>query len=116
MSRMTAALLLASAPASAGAEVTAEQALARYRQAFKPTQELDCPKGGEEIVVCAPRKGAPNPYRLPLGAQREPGERVPGEASSDVGGCISRCHQPVQVDLLAIPGLIGKVVERLRDD
>ena len=116
MSRMTAALLLASAPASAAAEVTAEQALAKYRQVFKSPQELDCPTGGDEIVVCAPRRGAPSPFRLPLGVQRQPGERVRGEASADFGGCVSRCHQPVQVNILAIPGFIGRAVGRLRDD
>jgi hypothetical protein len=68
---MTAALLIAVAPAPALAQrqVTAEQALANYRKMFKSPAEIDCPRDAAEIVVCAQRGGA-NPERLPLPQDR----------------------------------------------
>ena len=121
LSRLTIALLLAAAagPVEAAPPATAEEAMAAYRQVFKPTAELDCPRGDEgEIVVCA-RRGE-DPYRLPPSA-REAGVPVRGEAPSgtaalDAGGCISRCQGSVGVNLLAVPGFIAKVIERLKDD
>jgi hypothetical protein len=112
---MTAALILAAGAAPAEAQITAEQALSNYRKTFKSTREIDCPRDGAEIVVCG-RLGGRDPARLPLPVEREAGTRVAGEVSKDGGGCISRCHQPVQVNILAIPALIGKVIERLKDD
>jgi hypothetical protein len=112
---MTATLILAAGVAPAEAQITAEQALVNYRKTFKSTREIDCPKDAGEIVVCGRLVGR-DPARLPLPVEREPGARVAGEASRDTGGCISRCHQPAQVNILAIPGFIGKVIERLRDD
>ena len=116
MSRMTAVLILAAGAAPAEAQVTAEQALSNYRKTYKSTQELDCPKDGSEIVVCGRLGGGRDPARLPLPVAREPGARVAGEPLGDGGGCVIRCHQPVQVNILAIPGFIGKVIGRLKDD
>ena len=116
MSRMTAALILAAGAAPAEAQVTAEQALSNYRKTFKTTRELDCPTDGGDIVVCGRRAGERDPARLPLPVEREPGARVAGEPMKDSGGCVSRCHQPVQVNILAIPGFIGKALDRLKDD
>ena len=121
LSRLTIALLVAAGAGAAEAAppATAEQAIAAYRAVYKPTAELDCPRGEDgEIVVCA-RRGE-DPYRLPPSA-REPGVPVRGEAPSgtaalDAGGCISRCQGSVGVNLLAVPGFIGRVIERLRDD
>ena len=121
MSRMTAALILAAGTAPAEAQVTAEQALSNYRKTFKSTQELDCPRNGGEIVVCGRQSGDRDPNRLPLPSETEPGARIGGHVPSGgdamaAGRCISRCPQPVGVNLLAIPGFIGKVIERLKDD
>ena len=115
---MTAALILAMAPGPALAQrqVTADEALANYRKMFKSTGEIDCPREEGEIVVCGRRSAGPDPYRLPLPVEREPGERVRGEATADAGGCISRCHQPVAINILGIPSFLGKVIERLKDD
>lgn len=122
MSRMTAALLIAVAPAPALAQrqVTAEEALANYRKMFNSPGEIDCPKDTAEIVVCAERD-APDPNRLPLRQDPEPGARVAGHVPTGgdamrAEGCISRCHRPMTVNILAIPGLIGKLIERLKDD
>ena len=120
MSRITIAGLLAAGPAAAqaGDPVTAEQALANYRATFKPIIELDCPIGGDgEIVVCAKRGEDQN--RLPPTA-REPGVRIRGEAPSgtdalNAGRCISSCQGSVSINLLALPGFVAKVVERLKD-
>jgi hypothetical protein len=87
-SRRAAGLLLlgwATAGTAAG-PVTADQAMARYREAFQPVEALRCPRGaeGDEIIVCGRREG-PDPNRLPLPVEREPGERVhllPGEPPS----------------------------------
>jgi hypothetical protein len=119
---MTAALLIAIAPAPALAQrqVTAEEALANYRKMFKSTGEIECPKDAAEIVVCAQRDAA-DPNRLPLPQDPEPGGRIAGHLPNgrdamSAERCISRCHQPLRVNVLAIPGFIGKVIERLKDE
>ena len=120
LSRLAPLILLAAVPAGAVAapRLTAEQALSNYRKVIKTTAELDCPKGesSDEIVVCGNREGEARLGRLPLPVAREPGERRAGEPLADGGGCISRCNQPVMVPLHKIPGFIGKVIERLKDD
>jgi hypothetical protein len=120
LSRITiAALLVAgSAPAQAAEPLTAEQALANYRSMFKSTADLDCPPSQDgEIIVCAQRGEDQN--RLPP-PEREPGVRIRGEAPSgtdalNANRCISSCQGSVSINLLAIPGFIAKVVERLKD-
>jgi hypothetical protein len=120
LSRLAPLILLALIPAgAAGAPpVTADQALTNYRKVIKTTRELDCPRGGssDEIVVCGNREDEARVGRLPLPVAREPGERIRGEPLADGGGCISRCHQPVMVPLHKVPGFIGKVIERLKDE
>jgi hypothetical protein len=119
---MALALLLAlpSATADAGQggampPVTAEEALARYRQAFQSTRELDCPRGGDpnDIVVCARPKDAPDPNRAPLPVPREPGARVAGEPMADGGGCHRLCPQPLKVDLIGAAKFMKNLAERL---
>jgi len=113
------ALLLTAGPSAAPAQsLTAEQALHAYRRTFPSPRQLDCPKGegSEEIVVCARPRGVPDPNRLPLPVASEPGARIAGEALSDGGGCIQRCPQPLRIDLMKVPGLVGKLIDRLRDD
>lgn len=120
LSRLAPLILLALIPAgAAGAPtITADQALANYRKVIKTTRELDCPSSGsaDEIVVCGNREDDTRVGRLPLPLAPEPGERVRGEPLADGGGCISRCHQPVMIPLHKIPGFIGKVIERLKDE
>ena len=120
LSRLAPLILLAAVPAGgiAAPPVTADQALTAYRKLIKTTRELDCPSDGssDEIVVCGNREDEARAGRLPLPVAREPGARVAGEPLADGGGCISRCHQPVMVPLHKIPGFIGKVIERLKDD
>ena len=106
-------------PAMAAAQpATAEQALETYRKTFQSPRQLDCPKseGSDEIIVCARSKGAPDPNRLPLPVMREPGDRIPGEALVDGGGCMRLCHEPVRIDLLKVPAFVAGVIERLKDD
>ena len=85
MSRMAAlaasAALLASPPAAAQ---TADQAMARYRETFQPTQQLDCPKSenSDDIVVCG-RTEERSKERLPLPVE-DPGARIAGEPISAV--------------------------------
>ena len=120
LSRLTPLILLLAIPAGAIAAppITAEQAMTNYRKVIKTTRELDCPRGEstDEIVVCGNRQDEARAGRLPLPVAREPGARIAGEPLADGGGCISRCHQPVMVPLHKIPGFIGKVIERLKDD
>ena len=124
LSRLAPALPFALVPAGAAAAptVTADQALTNYRKAIKPTQELDCPKGEnpEEIVVCG-RDGETQGAGLPLGSTRAPGERVSGGGMSGrdamgADGCISRCQGSVSIPLHKLPGFIGKVIDRLKDN
>src|SRR3954464_10294734 len=87
-SRRAMGLLLlgwATAGAAAG-PVSADQAMARYREAFQPVEARRCPRGArpDDIVVCGRRDG-PDPNRVPFPDAHEPGDRVhllPGEAPS----------------------------------
>jgi hypothetical protein len=58
----------------------AEAALARQKSQLSGSLGLRCGGGdGQEIVVCGKR--GPDPYRLPLGSEPEPGARLAGEAA-----------------------------------
>ena len=71
-------LLLIASPALAAAPVTAEEALARQQAGLQRSLGLECDRGGgEDIVVCG-RQG-PDPNRLPLPLEPEPGARHAGE-------------------------------------
>ena len=72
-----AALALASTSAPAEPPLSAEEALARQQSSLRSGLGLDCDRGEAEIVVCG-RQG-PDPNRLPLPVQPEPGARRPGE-------------------------------------
>jgi hypothetical protein len=72
-----AALALASAPAPAAPPLSADEALARQQSALRSGLGLDCDRDSAEIVVCG-RQG-PDPNRLPLPVQPEPGARGSGE-------------------------------------
>lgn len=112
---MTLLILLAAAAAPGP---TAEEAIVRYREIFKPTAELDCPKAnGDEAVVCGRRDQA-DPHRLPLPVEREPGEPtrlVAGEPPrpSNPEYCLRLCSQPV--DLLKAGKVAAKIVSHLFD-
>ena len=79
------------APAGAAEPLTAESALANYRQMIVPVDEVDCPRssGPDEIIVCG-RPGEADRYRLPVPVQRLPGEIVHGEAVSPVAVASTR--------------------------
>ena len=128
LSRLAPLILLAAVPAGASSAppITAEQAMTNYRKLIKTTRELDCPSSGsaDEIVVCGNRGDETQSARLPLPVEPEPGARQrliagePPSATAAMNGapCISRCQGSVGVNLLAIPGFIGKVIERLKDE
>ena len=67
----------AAAAAPAAPPATADEALARQQASLRASLGLDCDRGGGEIVVCG-RLG-PDPDRLPLPVQPEPGARRAGE-------------------------------------
>ncbi len=130
LSRIAAlALLLASAPAWAEEPAKdADEALDRYRRTFVPIAEIDCPRGEEgEIVVCGRSSTEPDPNRPEIPYPPVPGERVrllPGEpprASLSADACLpyQRCGNggvSISVNVLAIPRLIGKVIERIQEE
>ena len=117
-------LALAAAPATAGqtdgASVTADQAMANYREVFQTTRELDCPRSDdpEEIVVCARPKDAPDPNRAPLAADPEPGARVAGDvpngvASMNADSCLRLCPQPGMVDVYKAAKFMKNLADRI---
>jgi hypothetical protein len=122
---MTLPLLLAglAAPAAAAEPLTAEKAIEHYREVFVPAEQLDCPRSAdpEEILVCGRKPGARDPDRLPLPVERVAGERVrmlPGESPGGVAAmsadrCISRCPQPLKVDIIKAIKVGGKIVDHL---
>jgi hypothetical protein len=67
----------AAACASAAAPATADEALARQRDSLRASLALDCGRARGDIVVCG-RQG-PDPNRLPLPVEPEPGARHSGE-------------------------------------
>ncbi len=117
----------ATAAAAAPAQtLTADQAMANYRDAFVPLIELDCPESTDpdEIVVCGRPIGTPDPNRLPLPVAPLPGDRVAGEAMSSVeAGNIKDECSPVGrhsscgglVPIFPIIGVAVKAVEALVD-
>jgi hypothetical protein len=71
----------AAVPVSAAPPTTAEEALARQQAGLQRSLGLDCDRGGPgDIVVCG-RQG-PDPNRLPLPVEPEPGARIAGEPAS----------------------------------
>jgi len=98
--------------------ITAEQALKRYRDQFKPVSLLACPRDSEEIVVCA-RTGR-DPNRSPIPYVPQPGDPVrllPGEPPSAAAAlnaehiCIRECEPAVGSIRNVIKGigaLLGK--------
>lgn len=72
----TMAAALAAFPAAAQ-PLSAEQALARQQSSLRSGLGIGCDRGSAQIVVCA-RQG-PDPNRLPLPVQPEPGDRRSGE-------------------------------------
>lgn len=75
-SRTTLAFLLVFTSVPALAQpietITAERALESYRNNIPSVDELDCPRGKDEVVICAQR-GTYNKLRLPLPVEPEPG-------------------------------------------
>jgi len=68
---------LASVPASAAPPLGADDALARQQSSLRSSLGLDCDRTSGEIVVCG--RTGPDPNRLPLPVQPEPGARRGGE-------------------------------------
>ena len=118
---MTAILLAASAPAPAPDPVTAEQVIARYQETFGlVNRRCAAAPGEEEIVVCGKRTGTQSQrVVLPEDSDRTGpvrGDTPTGMSAMNNEPCISRCKQPLSVNILAIPGFVKDVVERLKDD
>ena len=66
-------------PAAAAPPASAEEALARQQASLRSSLGLDCDREAGEIVVCG--RPGPDPNRLPLPVEPEPGARIAGEAS-----------------------------------
>lgn len=116
-----AALLALASPAEAQAaepageqDVTAEQAMANYRERFKSVSEIDCPHTDDpdEILVCG-RSGAPDPNRLPLPVpDHVPGDRIRGEpATAAAFACLHNCYQGLDVKKIIKTGI--KIVDHI---
>jgi hypothetical protein len=120
------AVLLCSVPAYAAAPVTAEEALETYQKSFDTGKLVDCRRTREEdeIVVCG--RSGPDPNRVPLPDEHEPGERVrllPGEPPSApsalnagsglncAAGNNPRCNGGL--DVFRVVGVLGKAFKAL---
>ena len=120
-SRMAALLLALGAAGPAAAAPAADEALESYSRSFPSLAELDCPRGANgEIVVCGRRDDGPNPDRLPLPVEPEPGRRLQGETVSAVqaAGVREKCSTvgPNQncgggLPVFAIAVTIAKIVK-----
>ena len=118
---MAAILIAAYAPVAAPDPVTAEQVIARYREEFNLVDpRCETTPGEEDIVVCGRRPGNQS-QRVVLPENSDGSAPVRGDAPTGMSAmnnepCISRCPQPLRIDILAIPGFVKDVVERLKDD
>ena len=74
-----AAAALAFAPAKGAPPASAEEALARQQASLRSSLGLGCEREAGEIVVCG--RPGPDPNRLPLPVEPEPGARIAGEPS-----------------------------------
>lgn len=72
-----AAASLLSAQAGAAPPAGADEAIARQQASLRSSLGLDCERGGGEIVVCG--RAGPDPNRLPLPVEPEPGARRAGQ-------------------------------------
>jgi hypothetical protein len=109
---MAALLMILAAPAPAPAQgVTAEEAIEKQRRMLDPPAEEQCAEASldDKIVVCGRRSG--NSFRVP--DEPTPGDRIVGhvasgtEAMADAGRCISRCPQPLGINIIkAVPTII----------
>lgn len=109
----------AAQPGSPPSLVEAQQA--RVRNMIRPRCVSDDP---EEITVCGRRDDrgprgplpaipyAPEPGTIRADAQAG-GEQRAALANE---GCIQRCHQPVQIDIIGAIGRIGEAITNLSDD
>jgi hypothetical protein len=78
-----AALALLARPTFAAPPATADEALARQQASLRSSLDLDCDRGGGEIVVCG--RAGPDLNRLPLPVPPEPGARHAGEPPDPSG-------------------------------
>jgi hypothetical protein len=93
-----------------------------YRETFRPVVAGKCKPGSDpdEIVVCGRPADARSPYRLPhpsatLG-ERGRGDMPTGMTAMSADKCMRLCHQPVMMDILAVPGFVVDLIDRLQDD
>lgn len=124
MSRMAVALTFAFAPAAAwGQPISDREALELHPgDIVKPIALTGCPTSTDpdEIVVCGVR--SPDPPRLSAnGDVRLSGDPLPGEAPTGMaamgaGACISRCPQPLRLDIVKAVGSVSAAIGRLLDD
>lgn len=111
---------LLAAPAAGSPPVTAEQAMAIYRQRLNavPTGRCTVPERPDELVVCARR---PDADRLPLPVEPEPGAPPVGEtgagraqAAAAAGeACLRLCPQPVGIDVIGTAIKVTNALQRL---
>ena len=118
---MAAILIAAYAPAAAPDPVTAEQVIAKYQETFNlVNRRCAAAPGEEEIIVCGRRTGNQS-QRVVLPEDTDRTGPVLGDMPTGISAmsnepCISRCPHPLTINILAIPGFVKDVVERLKDD
>ena len=118
---IAAILIAAYAPAAAPDPVTAEQVIANYRERFDLVNPRCATTPGEEDIVVCGRRAGNQSQRVVLPEDPDRTGPVRGDTPTGMSAmnnepCISRCPQPLQVNILAIPGFVKDVVERLKDD
>ena len=131
MAKWTLLLLTAlAAPAGAAApQITAEEAMANYRKSFEAGTLIDCRRDtdSDEIIICG-RSDRPDPNRVPLPDEREPGAPVrllPGEPPSAVAalsaGSAMNCSTSNNprcnggIDVFRVVGVLAKAFKAVTD-
>lgn len=119
-SRMASLLLPLAAPAAAEAArpVTAAEAIQNYEEMVAPAQpggECVVSDDPDAITVCGKRTESNRVH-----ATNDPGARVHGtpngvDALASAEHCVSRCPQPVQINVFKAADFIARGIKRLLD-
>ena len=110
-------VLLAAAVPVQGQSVTAEEAMEVYKQKVGTAatdRRCDAATEEDEIVVCGSRGSGQRVAFEPVAGEREIGHVASGlEAMNTADRCVSRCPQPLSINVFKAVPAIAKGIGRL---